>query len=363
LDYILIPTVTAASAAVYIREFYPQVPYAIWLLLFAVTMGLLNLLGVELMAKLGMWMVVIGEIVVFAGFFVWAYYVVAKHGGTGTLISSLPFKFTSISTLAAATSISVLSYLGFDAITTLAEETENPKKDIPTAIFISIIVGAFTMALTGYLGVLVIPNWAELITKPGWAETALFQVSVIAGGRGFAAFYTAGYLLAMAVFNVVATAAGARLLYGMGRDGLIPKGIFAAINKKYQTPHYNIILIVIFEYIVGMSLSIAKISTLINYGALGGFIALNLGVIWLYYIKKKGVSPESMGEKPGWVPTGSHHFLYFVSPILGIAVLVWVFLSLDKLALTVGTIWLVIGVVYEAIKTKGWKELPPQLEL
>jgi putrescine importer len=188
LDYILIPTVTAMSASIYTRQFFPQIPYWTWLLIYAVSMGLLNLFGVELMAKLGLWMVAIGEFVVLTGFVVWGYAVQVNHVGTGTLISSEPFHFSSLSGLAAATSISVLSYLGFDAITTLAEETNHPKRDIPRAIYYSIIIGIITMFATGYFAMLVIPNWQQLITQSGWTDTALFQVSKIAGGAGFGAF-------------------------------------------------------------------------------------------------------------------------------------------------------------------------------
>lgn len=363
LDYILIPTVTAMSASIYIRQFFPQVPYAVWLIVFAVSMGILNLFGVELMAKIGLWMVAIGEFVVFTGFVVWGYAVQVNGIGTGTLISSIPFQFSSFGALATATSVAVLSYTGFDAITTLAEETNNPKRDVPRAIYYSVAVGAFTMVMTGYLGVLVVPNWQELITQPGWAETALFHVSQLAGGTWFSIFYTAGYVLAMCVFNVVATAAGARLLYGMGRDNMLPKAIFGKINKRFQTPHWNIIIIVSFEYIMGIALTVDKITNLINYGALGGFMFLNLAVIYLYYFKKKGNSPEKLGEAPHWVPSGKYHLRYFVAPLMGLFILAWVFSSMDKTALTVGTIFLVIGIIVEAIVTKGWKKLPPQLDL
>jgi len=363
LDYILIPTVTSMSASLYIMQFFPQVPYAVWLLVFAVSMGLLNLFGVELMAKLGLWMVAIGEFVVFTGFAVWGYAIAVNGVGTGTLFSSVPFQFTSVSALATATSVAVLSYLGFDAITTLAEETNNPKKDVPKAIYASVIIGMFTMFVTGYLGMLVIPNWQEFINQPGWADTALFHVAELTGGRWFTIFYTAGFVLAMGVFNVVATAAGARLLYGMGRDNMLPKSIFAKINKKYQTPHYNIIIIVVLEYALGIFLTVDKITNLINYGALGGFAALNVGVIWLYYVKKRGNSPEKLGETPNWSPEGGYHIRYFLAPLLGFLIVAWVFSSMDRTALLVGTVWLVIGIVYEFVKTKGWKELPPQLEL
>ena len=363
LDYILIPTVTAMSASIYIRQFFPQIPYAIWLIVFAVSMGILNLFGVELMAKLGLWMVAIGEFVVFTGFVVWGYAVQVNGLGTGTLISAIPFQFSSFGALATATSVAVLSYTGFDAITTLAEETNNPKRDVPLAIYYSVGIGALTMVLTGYLGVLVVPNWQELISQPGWAETALFHVSQLAGGTWFSVFYTTGYVLAMCVFNVVATAAGARLLYGMGRDNMLPRAIFGQINKRYQTPHWNIIIIVVLEYIMGIALTVDKITNLINYGALGGFMWLNLAVIWLYYVKKKGNSPEKLGETANWVPTGAYFLRYFLAPLLGFISLAWVFSSMDRTALTVGTIFLVVGIIFEAVLTKGWRELPPGLDM
>jgi putrescine importer len=366
LDYVLIPTVTSMSAALYIQQLYPAIPYWLLLLVFAVAMGLINLFGVELMAKGGLWMLLVGEVVIFVGFAVWAYAIQVNGVGTGTLISSIPLQFDSVGTLMTATSMAVLSYLGFDAITTLSEETHNPRKDVPRAIYLSVVIGAGTMVLTGYLGVLVIPNWRDFASDANWVNTTLFQVAKLVGGGGdwwFSYFYLAGYVLAMGVFNIVATAAGARLLYGMGRDGLIPRPVFAAINKRWQTPHWNIILIVLIEYVLGMRLQVADITNLINYGALGGFAALNLGVVWLYYVKKKGVGPLSIGNPENWQPVGTQHLRYFLAPIIGFLVVAWVFISLDTTAKIVGTIFLVIGVAYEAIITKGWRELPPQLEL
>jgi putrescine importer len=321
------------------------------------------------MAKGGLWMLVIGEVVIFVGFAVWAYAVQVNGVGTGTIISDVPFKFTDVNSLMTATSLAVLSYLGFDAITTLSEETHNPRKDVPRAIYLSVVIGAGTMVLTGYLGVLLIPNWRDLFAGAqgsDWINTTQFQVAKLAGGGGdwwFSYFYLAGYVIAMGVFNVVATAAGARLLFGMGRDGLLPRGVFAAINKRWQTPHWNIIIIVVIEYVLGMRLQVNDITNLINYGALGGFAALNLGVVWLYYVKKTGVGPLSQGNPANWQPKGIQHFRYMVAPIIGFLVVAWVFASLDTTAKIVGTVVLIIGIVYEAIWTKGWRELPPQLEL
>lgn len=363
LDYILIPTVTASSSAYFAQQYFPEIPYWILLLLFAVGPGLLNLLGVELISKMGFGLLVLGEFVVWLSILIWAHAVQADGIGTGTLISTEPFKFSSFSTLLTATSLAIFSFLGFDAITTLAEETKQPKKDIPKAIYWSIAIGTLTMFACGYFGMLVIPDWQSKINDEGWLNTVLFQVSRLTGGEGFGIFFTAGYLTELAVFNLVATAAGSRLLYGMGRDNLLPKSVFAKVNKKWKTPHWNIIIIVSIEFILGISANMTTLSNLVNYGALFGFATLNLSVIWLYYVKKKGEASLKQGSIPNWKPIGISHFRYLILPIIAFIVLILVWVSMDRLAQIIGTAWMIIGIIYLSIKTKGFRRLPPTLDL
>lgn len=363
LDYILIPTVTASSSAYFAQQYFPDIPYWILLAVFAVGTGLLNLFGVELISKMGLGLLVLGEFVVWLSIIVWANAVHGHGMGTGTLLSTEPFKFANFSSLAAATSLAIFSFLGFDAITTLAEETKKPKKDIPKAIYWCIGIGTITMFACGYFGMLVIPDWKSHMNSETWVNTVLFQVSKLTGGDGFGIFFTAGYLTELAVFNLVATAAGARLLYGMGRDNLLPKAIFAKVNKKWKTPHWSIIIIVSIEFILGLSSNMATLSNLVNYGALFGFAALNLSVIVLYYVKKKGESSLETGSIPNWKPTGISHLRYLLLPLIGFLIIIYVWISMDKLAQIIGTSWLVIGIVYLSIKTKGFRKLPPQLEL
>lgn len=361
LDYILIPTVTASSAAYFAQQYFPNLSYGFLLAIFTLGTGLLNLFGVELLSRLGLGLLIAGEFVVWLTIIVWAHAVQFNGIGTGTLLSTEPLHFSSISALATATSLAVFSFLGFDAITTLAEESRQPKKDIPKAIYWCVAIGTLTMFVTGYVGMLVIPDWASHIKNTTWLNTTLFQVTKMTGGQFFTTVYTACYLTEMAVFNLVATAAGARLLYGMGRDSLIPKGIFASINKRWKTPHWNIIIIVAIEFILGLSANMTTLSNLVNYGALFAFAALNLSVIWLYYFKKSGESPEKFGNKTSWIPTGWQHIRFLILPFLGFLVISFVWASMDHLALIIGTIWLIIGIVFLAIKTKGFRELPPDI--
>ncbi|WP_066056771.1 APC family permease [Robertmurraya korlensis] len=362
LDYVLIPTITSVSAAYLVQQYFPTIPFWILLGIFSVGIGLLNLFGVELMSKMGIWFLILGEFVVWTCILVWGKAVYSDGVGTGTLISSLPFQFDSMTGLVAATSLAVLSFLGFDAITTLAEETRNPKKDIPRAIFLCIGIGLLTMVVCSYIAMLAIPNWRDYIADENWMNTVLFQVSILTGGDAFGLFFTAGFLSSLAVFNLVATAAGARLLYGMGRDNLLPKGIFAAINKRFNTPHFNIILIVAIEFVLGITVDIGMISNLVNYGAFFGFAALNLSVIWLYYIKKKGEAPLHLHEQANWKPFGIYHLRYMALPALGFVVIAYVWSGMDKLAFLLGTVWLIIGIAFLYFRTNGFKKLPPQLE-
>ncbi len=362
LDYVLIPTITSVSAAYLVQQYFPTIPFWILLGMFSVGIGLLNILGVELMSKMGIWFLILGEFVVWTCILVWGKAVYSDGIGTGTLISSLPFQFDSMTGLIAATSLAVLSFLGFDAITTLAEETRNPKKDIPRAIFLCIGIGLITMVVCSYIAMLVIPDWRDSIVDENWMNTVLFQVSVLTGGDAFGLFFTAGFLSSLAVFNLVATAAGARLLYGMGRDNLLPKGIFAAISKRFNTPHFNIILIVAIEFVLGITVDIGMISNLVNYGAFFGFATLNLSVIWLYYIKKKGEAPLHLFEQVNWKPFGIYHLRYLVLPALGFAVIAYVWSGMDKFAFLLGTVWLIIGIAFLYFRTNGFKQLPPQLE-
>ncbi len=362
LDYVLIPTITSVSAAYLVQQYFPNVPFWILLAVFSVGIGLLNLFGVELISKMGLWFLLLGEFVVWTCILFWGKSVYVDGIGTGTLLSVEPFHFESAPGLVAATSVAVLSFLGFDAITTLAEETRNPKRDIPKAIFMCIGIGMITMVTCSYVAMLVIPDWETHVNDLNWMNTVLFQVSKMTGGDTLGLFFTAGYLSSLAVFNLVATAAGARLLYGMGRDNLLPKSVFAAVNKRFNTPHFNIIIIVAIEFILGNTVDLGTISNLVNYGAFFGFAALNVSVVWLYYIKRKGQGPLHLSSETEWVPKGRHHVRYLFIPLLGFLVIIYVWIGMDKLALLLGSMWLIGGFIFLFFRTNRFKDLPPHLK-
>ncbi|OAJ33427.1 APC family permease [Piscirickettsia salmonis] len=343
LDYLVVPAVTAASSAIYLQQLFPATSYYMWLVLFVVITGGLNLTGIKPIAKLGVWLLIVCEIVVFSGFISWGYAV--EHGmGVGHLISSEPFQFSSWGALASATSIGMLSYLGFDAISTLTEEAKNPRRDVPRAIYLSLIIGATTMFLTGYIGMLVIPNWQDYINNSDWLSSALFHITKMTGGQAMGVIYTAGFVLAMGVFNIVATASCSRILFGMGRDGVLSKRIFGKINPKNKVPQINIFIIMLVQIALGCIAQIDLLASLVNFGAIIGFILLNLSVIYLYFIKKNGISPDFNSQ--GWQPRFINYPRYLVAPIIGCMVMLWIFAGMNSTVLLVGSIWLVLGSLF-----------------
>ncbi|MBK2357226.1 amino acid permease [Francisella hispaniensis] len=328
LDYILIPTVVAMSATIYLQHYIPEIPYYVILCSYVLITGLFNLLGINIVANVGLILLLIMEILLIICLFVLGSSAISTSQG---LLSLRPFEFNSISGLFTATTLCVLSYLGYDAISTLAEEAKNPRRDVPKAIVISLLFSGFMMFILGYLAVLATPNISSNFNNQDWVQSALFYIMSNAGGYSFTIAFTAGLIVCMVIFNIVATAAGARLLYGMGRDRAIPRAIFGKVNKKFKTPHNNILIIIVIELVLGLFLNLNYIVDLVNFGAILGFTILNIAVFYKIFCKNKI-------EK-------SYKNITMLIPLAGAVSMLIMISMMEKYTLTVGIIWSIIGVV------------------
>jgi putrescine importer len=360
-DYLLFPASTTVSVAYYTQQIFPSVDRWIIIGVFGIFTGVLNIVGVDIMRKAGMWLLIVSEIVVFA-FFVVCSVSAAGGQGFGTVLTLQPMQFSTFGNLMTATTLAVFNYLGFDAVTTMAEECNNPIQDIPKAVYMSVIIGASTMIGLGYFGQLPLGDaWMQFADQSvpanvAWVNTALYQVAVIAGGQWFGVFFYLGMLNSIAVFNVVSTASAARLVYGMGRDELLPKRIFGAINKRFQTPHWNIVIIVVLIFLQAALLPLDVIAFLINFGALTGFFMMNVLVLVMYFIKKNGVGKY----KPG---TAMYFLRYGVVSFVGVIVIGYTWLNLTPNTKWFGFGFAIVGLILLAFKTKGFRKLPPILEV
>jgi amino acid transporter len=233
------------------------------------------------------------------------------------------------------TSIAVLTYIGFDAISTFSEEVENPRRNIMLATVLVCVITGVLASLEVYAAQLV---WGSNPFPPDKVESAFPLVALRAGG--FFLFHLLNFTILIAnVGSGMGSQLGAsRLLYGMGRSNGIPKKFFGAIDPKNHIPRNNVIFVGALALAGAFLISYERGAELLNFGALIAFMGVNAAALTRYYLRAK--------EK---------HWTDLVSPVLGFLVCFFIWLNLSPAAQIAGGIWMVIGIAYGAVKTKGFQ--------
>ncbi|MGA2777105.1 MAG: APC family permease [Steroidobacteraceae bacterium] len=333
LDYILVPALLYLFSAAALRPILPAVPNWVWLVGFISFNAHVNLVGVRLTARIN-WYMLLMELAALA-LFVFFGLLALYHGqGAGALTLKPvydPHVF-SLSTVAGATSIAVLSFLGFDGISTLAEESRDSRDAVGRAIVLALL-------LVG--GLFIMQTWIATDLARGMQfaapETAFYEISERAGGHWLRLITIIAVVLASAIANAMAAqAAVARILFAMARDGKLPS-VLARIHPRYKTPYVSTLLVAVISLLVGLFFSarIDDLTLIVNFGALTGFVLLHLSVINHYFIR------ERSGD---WLR-------HVVFPIAGLLVICYVLLEMDRSAKLLGGCWIAIGAVYYLVLT------------
>ncbi len=347
IDYILVPALVYLVAGLWLSAEIPAVPFWAWILVFIVINTILNYFGIEIMAK-ALWVMLGIELLAFVAFTVAAIIAVANGAGVGSFTLTPffnPEKF-SWNMVFAATSVAVLSFLGFDAISTLAEETKNPKKMIGRSMIAALGLLAVLFMIQTWLAGLV---WPDYTTFPN-VDVAFFYIAQEAGGTLVRILCLIGTVLAWGFGDgIAAQAAVSRLLFGMSRDEQLPK-ILSKVSQKTKTPYIAILLVALITFPIAIALPLEIISSLVNFGALTAFIVLHLTVIYHYVIKENRRSFKDI-------------LTFCVLPVIGLVIIGFVWFGLASEAKTLGFIWLGIGIVYLAVITRGFKKIPPALQV
>jgi amino acid transporter len=260
---------------------------------------------------------------------VWA----LTHGvGRGTLFSLDPFYSPgtfSLKLVMAATPVAVLSFLGFDGISTLAEDAKDPEKNIARATVLVCFIAGTLFILQTYLGQLLWPDFTTF--SP--IETAFSSIGRLIGGP-WLAYLIAVLVVAQAWASGIASQASAsRLLFGMARDGRLPHFVFGHLHPKLRTPTHSMILMGAIAMVAGLLLDLDKAAELVNFGACAGFMVVNLSVIGHYFVRQRKRS-------------GSDLWKSLISPGIGFLVCLWIWLSVSSLAMKVGAVWSLLGLCY-----------------
>ncbi len=336
LDYFFLPMVIWLIGAAYLNAQFPAVPSWVWLVGFILTTTTLNILGIKVAAGAS-FVLMAFQILVIVFFFVLSLRQVVADGGS--LVSTTPFlhEGSSLSTISAGAALAAYAFLGFDAVTTLIEETHEPRKTIPRAILLTALIGGAIFVLLAYATQLVHPG-----STFDDSSSAAFEIAKTIGGNLFGALFLAGLVVAQFASGIAAQAGASRLMYAMGRDGVLPKRVFAYLHRRLQTPVFGIALVGVVG-LVALTLDVSTSTSFINFGAFTAFTFVNLSVIAVY-VRERGPVLTRL-----------------VFPAIGAVVDVWLLTNLDGIALTLGLIWLGIGVVYLAVLTRLFRTAPPEM--
>lgn len=346
LDYFLIPLLSVIYAALTANRLLPRVPYPVWAVLFTAAITLINARGIRVTARAGNVMMALMTICVVL-FAVLAARWVIVHNGAGGLFAPRvvydPHAF-GLRPLMLGAAIASLSYIGFDAISTLAEDTIRPERDISIATVLVCVIQTVFCVVTVYLAALVWPGYRSYPE----AETAILDIGRAAGGAWMMGFITFILLVAGLASALTGQAGTSRLLLGMGRDGVISRRIFAHIDSRHSTPVRGIYLMGIVSLAGSLLLRFQLAVELLNFGAFAGFILVNLSVIRHFYFRLR--------QRRGMAVLTN-----LVFPVAGAAVCSFVWLNLSWRARAAGFCWLGIGGIYLAVITRGFRDTPRAL--
>jgi len=330
-DYVMNPIICTIWCSKAAMNFIPGIPFQVFAVFFATLFTVMNLRGIEASARTN-FIIATGlgvVIVLFLGAAIRYLWFQPPDGLAGWTRPFYDPKTFSITVISGGAALAVLTYIGFDGISTLSEEVHNPRRNVLLATVLVCVITGVLASIQVYAAQLV---WPET-TFPD-VDTAFVHVAGKAGGVWL--FHTVNIALLIATIGSGSGAqlGAGRLLYGMGRDNAIPGRFFARVHPRTRIPSNNILLVGIVALIGALTLSYPFGAELLNFGALIAFMGVNACSFVRYFLRA--------GRKTFW---------NFLPPVLGFTVCSYLWVSLGWKAKTAGLYWLAAGVLYGAWRT------------
>lgn len=345
LDYLLLPMINFLLIGIYLHGQYPSIPQWIFVLASLVLALACNVLGVTIIHRLS-WLVVGVSVLLVLVFAVLAVVHVVRHPDAGRpgFFSPLLPGSGGVGSVFSGAAVLALSFLGFDAVSTMSEESKNPTRDIPRAILWTTLLGGAIFLVVSWIGAFVIPDWH------GFADldNAGVDLMVKVGGSFFSTIFVWVYVVGAFGSGMTTQVSVSRIIFAMGRDGILPRS-FGRLHERYRTP-YLAALFVSAISLLALVLSLSTAASTISFGALAAFSMVNLAVTRTFF--RGGTTGRSTGA---WVKG-------VVLPLIGFGLTVWLWTSLSRHTLTLGLIWLAIGAAYLAVSTGMFRRQPPVLD-
>jgi amino acid transporter len=337
LDYILVPSLLYLVASVAMHATVPTVPVWLWLVTFVLTNTVVNSLGIRMTNRFT-WVMLAGELLVLAVFLAVGFWAIRSGRGHWTWEPLYnPHTFTW-SIVLAATAVAVLSFLGFDGISMLAEESRGGGKLVGRAMAGALgLAGVLFIAQT-WLAAILTPDPAALVANGDPGGTAFYDAANVAGGHWLATVCAVATAIAWGLpDSMVAQVAISRLLYAMARDKQLPD-FLAKVSRRHNVPRNAILLVAAVSLALGLYMNsrgdgIALLSSMINFGALTAFLLLHLSVIVYHVFRRR-----------------SRNLLaHLLMPALGATILGFVIWNANVAAQRLGFVWIGLGVLVLAV--------------
>jgi putrescine importer len=350
LDYVLNPTICVIYSSQQAHVFIPEIPYWVWVVAFTAILTVLTAQGVKVSARVNT-LLALGMGVVVVVYFAAATLYIFHHPHVGTAFLAHPLydaKTWTTSGILGGTSLAVLAYMGFDGISTLSEEAKKPRDVLPATVLTCVAIGLLS-ALEVYAAQLVWPSSERFpdldtafsfVAQRAWAPLfGVVGLTLIVGSVGG---------------GITGQLAAARLLYGMGRGGALPKSFFGAIDPKRHVPRNNVLFLgavtvgasLVLPLIAGEATGFELASSLLNFGALIAFMGVNASAFARFFWR----APQRT-------------LLNFAMPALGFLVCLLLWWNLSTQARILGLVWMAVGIAFGAWKTRGFQANLIQFDL
>ena len=332
LDYLFLPMINYLLIGIPLNLAFPEIPIWVFILGSIVLVTALNIVGIRCLAKASN-AIVAAQMVFIVVFVAMCWHTLSGHPvnylqplvGDGSQPGVAP--------MMAGAAILCLSFLGFDAVSTLTEEARDAERTVPRAILLTTLVAGVLFTLLAYLSQLVFPatNFAD-------TDAAINDIMYAAGGQLLVNLFNAAYVAGNIGAALASQAAVSRIIHSMARDNVLPHRYLGGLSR-YGTPT-NATLLVSAVSLLAAFITLETLASLISFGALVAFSAVNLAVIRTQLFDK---------HRP------KRYILHGLVPFVGMCLTLWLWTSLSALTLTIGLSWFAIGLIYLIVLTGGFR--------
>ena len=346
LDYLFLPMINFMLIGIYLNTQFPGVPAWVFTLSGLVIVLGFNLLGITLVNRVNAVIITLSLILI-AVFIALAIKTgLADPNAPGVFEPFLPGE-DGIGPIFSGAAVLALSFLGFDAVSTLAEEAKRPRIDIPRAIILSTLIGGAIFIAVSWAGAMAYPDWTAFDDLDSAGVTVMTHV----GGEIVASIFVAVFVAGSFGSGMTSQVSVSRIIYAMGRDGSLPR-VFARMWATRGTPIVATVTVSAFA-LLSLVLTLDQAAHMISFGALAAFSMVNLGVIRVYLFPRGGRRTA---------PTAWEWCRFGVMPLIGFALTIWLWTSLSPSTFLIGGIWIVMGLILVAVATKGFRRPVPKMD-